>query len=981
MSLPAPIWTPSDERARASRICDFAAFARSYGAPGDLALTGPMAGEGYRALHRWSIDEPAHFWTAVWKYTGIVSEHGPTPDDVPALDWPAAHDAGAGSPGFGPGQRPRWFPGARLNFAENLLQAPDDELALVAWGEQGLRTRLTFGELRQQVAAFSQALRQSGVDVGDRVAAVVPNGVEAIVAFLGAASIGAVWSSCSPEFGTAAVVDRFGQIAPRVLILTDAVQYRGKSIDLRERGTEIAAALPSVEHVVHVAGEGAEPTAQGEARHWSWGRFVASGGDAATPSYLALPFEHPLAILYSSGTTGLPKAIVHSAGGTLLQHRKEHVLHGDLRAGDRLFYFTTCGWMMWNWLVTGLAEGAVLVLYDGSPVARPDVLWQLADEERVTHFGASARYFALMESEGVHPATAYDLSALRCVFSTGSPLSPASFRWIYREVSPDLHLASISGGTDIVSCFALGNPAAPVYEGELQAPGLGMAVEIHAPGGAKRPLPAGVAGELTCVRPFPSMPIGFWNDPGDQRFTAAYFERSPGVWSHGDWAEMTPSGGLIIHGRSDATLNPGGVRVGTAEIYRPLDAISDVIDAVAVGQPRPGGAGAGDVQIVLFVVLREHAVLDAELESTIRRRIRAEASPHHVPARIVAVPDLPRTLSGKLSELAVRDVLLGRPVTQREALANPESIDMLARLVAVRLPDPVVALVGGIVDYAGLFPPAKLPMSEAVAEYAARLEGPERALLGRFVVPVPRLDELADAAQASDGHALWQLSALVADDPVSDAAQIAEFHAAHAGWARVDAIEARVATPDDVTRVAEAFADTSIELWLEVAQPANAAGLLAAMRAVGAGAKVRTGAVVAEGFPAPEHLLTFIEACVTEGVRFKATAGLHHPLRGEYRLTYDDEPDFTVMYGYLNLLLATAVIRAKGARSDALEALLETDPASISADAEHLRWRSFEVSLEAIAALRNEAFASFGSCSFAEPVEELGALLDLTPAL
>lgn len=990
MSRTAPIWIPSDERARATRICDFANVARSYGAPEELTLTGPAAGDGYRRLHQWSIDEPARFWTAVWEYTGIVSQHGPTPDGAPALQWPTAF----GPNKFGPGHRPAWFPGARLNFAENLLQAPDDALALVAWGEDGLRARLSFGELRQQVAAFAQALRQSGVSAGDRVAAVVPNGIEAIVAFLAAASIGAVWSSCSPEFGTAAVVDRFGQIAPKVLLFTDHVQYRGKSLDLRERGAEIAAALPTVEHVVHVAGDAPMEAASSAASaagagamvrptHWSWSSFVASGGDKASLDPAALPFDHPLAILYSSGTTGLPKAIVHSAGGTLLQHRKEHVLHSDLRAGDRLFYFTTCGWMMWNWLVTGLAEGAALVLYDGSPVVQPDMLWQLAEAERVTHFGASARYFALMESEGVHPANAHDLSALRCVLSTGSPLSPASFRWIYREVSPDVHLASISGGTDIVSCFALGNPAAPVHEGELQVPGLGMAVEIHAPGGAQQALPAGVAGELTCVRPFPSMPIGFWNDPGDQRFNAAYFERSPGVWSHGDWAEMTPSGGLIIHGRSDATLNPGGVRVGTAEIYRPLDAIPEVLEAVAVGQPRPGGAGAGDVQIVLFVVLRDDARLDGDLEATIRRRIRAEASPHHVPARIVAVPDLPRTLSGKLSELAVRDVLLGRPVTQREALANPESLDTLARLVAVRLPDPVAALVGGIVDYAGLFPPAALPMSQAVTEYATRARGPEHALLGRFVVPVARLDELASAVGTLlaplSTRGAWHLSALVGDDPANDAARIAEFQAQHGAWAQVDAIEARVASPDDVARVAAAFSGTGIELWLEVPQPASAAGLLPAIRAAGAGAKVRTGAVVADGFPAPEALLGFIETCVAEQVRFKATAGLHHPLRGEYRLTYDPDPDVAVMYGYLNLLLATAVIRAGGSRDDALAGLLETDRASISADAEHLRWRSFSFALDEIQTLRDHAFASFGSCSFAEPVEELGTLLDLTP--
>jgi acetoacetyl-CoA synthetase len=998
---PSPaLWAPADERVRRTHLHAFSAFATTFGAPEGLDVA-----RDYGQLHRWSIERPDQFWTALWSYAGVVADAAPASDGSEAMQWPD-RPAPEGWPehGFGPEYRPRWFAERRLNFAENLLQAPDEAVALVAWGEDGRQLELDFAALRAAVARFAAALRDLGIAPGDRVAAVLPNGVEAVIAALGTWTVGGVWSSCSPDFGAAAVVDRFGQIEPRVLLLADGTRYAGRAIDLNDRGLEIAGALPSVECVVHVAAgpspagwrERLDPDDAASRRHVSWHDFAgpagATGpagpgaadapplaGPGTTPDYERLPFDHPLAILYSSGTTGLPKAIVHSAGGTLLQHRKEHALHTDLHAGERLFYFTTCGWMMWNWLVTGLAEGAAIVLYDGSPMASPDILWQMAADERITHFGASARYFAQLEADGVRPRAGRDLAPLRSVLSTGSPLSPASFRWLYRELGPDLHVASISGGTDIVSCFALGNPAGPVREGELQVAGLGMAVEVHAPGQPGQHSPVGVPGELTCTRAFPSMPLRFWNDPGHTRFRAAYFEREPGVWSHGDWAEETPSGGFVIHGRSDATLNPGGVRVGTAEIYGPLDAVPEVLEAAAVGLPRPGGDGAGDVHIVLLVRLRDGVPLSADLEATIRARIRAAASPRHVPSRIVAVPDLPRTLSGKLSEIAVRDVLSGRTVTQREALANPESLDEIRALVGVRLAQPVADLTWGMIDYAGLFPPSLLSMDDAVAEYRRRALGPESGFLSRFVVPVARLDEFARTVQATpDDQVFWRLSAIVGPDPEADAEGLARFHASHGAWARAEAIEHRVADASAVERAVAAFSpDDGWELWLEVPrdEPARMYEVLDAIRARGVGAKIRTGGVIPDAFPTPEQLCDFIAACVDRGVVFKATAGLHHPLRGSYRLTYEPEAPRGVMFGYLNLLLATAVLRAGGSRADALAALVESDPDALQFDAGELAWRDFRFDVEVLRSLRTQGLAGFGSCSFTEPVDELGAIL------
>jgi len=667
----APLWTPDEGRRAAARIVEFARRARAFGAP-DVLVPGNLL--DYPALHAWSLAAPEAFWQAVWDFCGVRSEAGPVPAGAPAAI--GADRMAPPDPVLGP----RWFPGARLNYAENLLQAPADadQLALVGWTEAGRQGTLTYAELRREVARFADGLRAAGVGEGDRVAGFLPNVPQAVVAMLAAASLGAVWSSASPDFGTAAVVDRFGQIAPKVLVAADACRYQGKRIDCLLRVREIAGLLPSLERVVIVPMGDGPPELGGVRDAVLWDDFL---GEATEPVFARLPFDHPLWILYSSGTTGLPKSIVHGAGGSLIQHLKELVLHTDLRAGDTIFFHTTCGWMMWNWLVSGLAVGATVVLYDGAPHARsptsargpgaaggPDILWTLAEAERVNVFGVSARYLALMEKAGVRPRETHELPALRAVLSTGSPLPARSFAYVYSDVAPDVHLASISGGTDIVSCFMLGVPTDPVWAGEIQRPGLAMALEIRSPKGARV---VGEAGELVCTRPFPSMPIRFENDPDGARYRAAYFEHLPGVWRHGDWAEETAHGGYVIHGRSDATLNPGGVRIGTAEIYRQVEAIEEVMDAVAVGvQTDP--KLPGDVRIALFVRLRDGATLDSELQARIRRRIREGASPHHVPQIMVQVPDLPRTVSGKLSEIAVREAVHGRAVTNIDALANPE---------------------------------------------------------------------------------------------------------------------------------------------------------------------------------------------------------------------------------------------------------------------------------------------------------------------
>jgi acetoacetyl-CoA synthetase len=647
-----PIWRPSPARVAAANLTRFLAFASARGA--DAA--------DYASLWRWSVRHPERFWPAVWEFCGVVADEDAGGrawrEVVIGLDRMAPPDPELG---------PRWFPEARLNFAENLLRFQDERPAIVWWTEAGRRRVLSYGELHAEVARLAAALRGVGVSPGDRVAGFLPNMPEAVIGMLAAASIGAIWSSCSPDFGANGVLDRFGQIAPKVLLAADGYRYAGKAIDSLARVREVRARIPGLEHVVVAPYLSAEPALNDIPGAVTWERFTAPHAGAA-PAFARLPFDHPLYIMYSSGTTGLPKCMVHGAGGTLLQHLKELVLHTDLRREDRIFYFTTCGWMMWNWLVSSLAAGATVVLYDGSPLppARPATLWDMAAAEGVTIFGTSAKYLALIDKEGLAPAASHDLSALRTILSTGSPLAAHSYEYVYRSIKPDVHLASISGGTDIVSCFALGNPIGPVWRGELQVRGLGMAVEVWDERGRAV---VGAPGELVCTRPFPSMPVGFWNDPDGAKYRAAYFDFFPGVWRHGDWAELTRHDGLIIHGRSDATLNPGGVRIGTAEIYRQVEQLPEIVESLVVGQE-----WEGDVRIVLFVRMRPDEALDDALRERIRRRIREHASPHHVPKRIVAVTDIPRTISGKITELAVRDVIHGRVVKNADALANPQSL-------------------------------------------------------------------------------------------------------------------------------------------------------------------------------------------------------------------------------------------------------------------------------------------------------------------
>ena len=527
------------------------------------------------------------------------------------------------------------------------------------------------------MAAAAAALAALGVGAGDRVAGFLPNLPETVIAMLAAASLGAVWSSCSPDFGANGVLDRFGQIRPKLLVCADGYRYAGKAVDSLARVRELRSRIPEIEHVVVVPYLAARPDLGTLPGALGWDDLLDSHRSLNRPRFARLPFDHPLYIMYSSGTTGLPKCMVHGAGGTLLQHLKELVLHTDLCRDDRLFYFTTCGWMMWNWLVSGLAAGATVVLYDGAPLTPRSILWNMAAAEGITVFGTSAKYLALAEKEGLAPVRTHDLSALRAMLSTGSPLAAHSYDYVYTAIKRDLHLASISGGTDIVSCFALGNPIAPVWRGELQTRGLGMAVEVFDADGCAR---RGREGELVCTRPFPSMPVAFWDDPDGSRYRAAYFEAFPGVWRHGDWARLTEHGGLVILGRSDATLNPGGVRIGTAEIYRQVEQLPEVVESLVVGQDWDG-----DVRIVLFVRLRDGLVLEDGLRDRIRRRIREHASPHHVPRKILQVADIPRTISGKITELAVRDVIHGRPVKNVDALANPAALELFRDLEALRV--------------------------------------------------------------------------------------------------------------------------------------------------------------------------------------------------------------------------------------------------------------------------------------------------------
>ena len=640
-----PLWRPSPERIAQSNLARFQA-----------QVTAPLGlGNDYQQLHRWSTEHPEAFWTSLWDFCGVIGERG----ERVLID--AERMPGA-----------QFFPDAKLNFAENLLRFRDDAIALDFYCETGLRQQLSFAELYAEVARTAQALRDLGIGPGDRVAGFMPNVPHTVIAMLAATSIGAIWSSCSPDFGPAGVLDRLGQIAPRVLFCVDSYAYAGKVHDCLGRVADIAAGIPSLEQIVVC------PYLETEARTGdlqqasSYADFTAN--DASDVDFERLPFNHPVYILYSSGTTGVPKCITHGAGGTLLQHLKELVLHTDVKRDDTVFYFSTCGWMMWNWLVSTLATGATTVLWEGSPFhPSPNAMFDLAEQARITVFGTGAKAISAWEKEGLKPRESHDLSALRTLLSTGSVLAPESFDYVYRDIKSDLCLSSISGGTDIVSCFALGCSNLPVWRGELQCVGLGMAVEIRRDDGSAAAVDE--TGELCCTAPFPSMPVQFWNDPDGSKYRAAYFETFPDTWAHGDFAKLTQHGGVQIFGRSDATLNPGGVRIGTAEIYRQVEKLEDVLESICVGQD-----WQDDVRVVLFVRLRDGLTLDEALIQTIKGTIRANATPRHVPAKILQVSDIPRTVSGKITELAVRDMIHGRPVKNTDALANPEALQLFKDL-------------------------------------------------------------------------------------------------------------------------------------------------------------------------------------------------------------------------------------------------------------------------------------------------------------
>ncbi len=646
-----PIWEPGHERAERTNMSRFIRFVRESTGNEDIG--------SYSPLYEFSIRYPERFWPLVWEFCGIRANGEHTPVLVDGDRMPGA----------------QWFPGVRLNFAQNLLRYRDERLAIVFRNEWGHKRQLTYAELHDEVARLAHALKEAGVGIGDRVAGFLPNLPETVIAMLATTSLGATWSSCSPDFGIRGVVDRFGQIAPKVLFTADSYGYGGKRFDCLQKIRGVLDELPSVEHLVVIPYSGEPLQVEGLRGAVAWPDFV--GTQDPPLAFEALPFDHPLYIMYSSGTTGVPKCIVHGAGGTLIQHLKELVLHTDLKREDRIFYYTTCGWMMWNWLVSSLAVGATVVLYDGSP-SWPDgnALWDLADEVGISIFGTSAKWISSIEKAGIKPRMTHKLLPLKAILSTGSPLAPESFDYVYRDVKDRVQLSSISGGTDIISCFALGNPLLPVYRGELQCRGLGLKVEVLNDAG--EPV-RGEQGELACAAPFPCMPVFFWNDPDGQKYHNAYFSRVPGVWCHGDRAMLTEHDGIIIYGRSDATLNPGGVRIGTAEIYRQVEQVPEVLESVAVGQH-----WNDDERVILFVRLREGLTLDDDLRARIVQQIRANTTPRHVPAKILQVADIPRTISGKITEIAVRDTIHGLAVKNTDALANPEALAGFRDLAELR---------------------------------------------------------------------------------------------------------------------------------------------------------------------------------------------------------------------------------------------------------------------------------------------------------
>ena len=637
-SAPKKLWWPSQQQIEQ---CNLTRFIQQ------IQSQHPQVTD-YDSLYSWSVNDSPAFWSEVAKFADIqfsqeASDILVNPDAMPGAEW---------------------FKGSRLNFAENLLRYRDDRTAIVFRSENGEQRQLSYAELYQKVNDCQKLLRSMDVKAGDRVAGYMSNNPETVIAMLATASLGAIWSSCSPDFGKKGVLERFSQITPKVLFTIDGYEYGGKSFDVVETVIEILEQIPEIENVVMVPFLNKAPDTSKIRNCCMWQEMEISSEEM---EFAQLPFNHPLYILYSSGTTGVPKCIVHSAGGTLIQHLKEHQLHTDINREDVLFYFTTCGWMMWNWLVSGLASGCTVVLYDGSPFyPRRRSLWQFVSEQGITVFGTSARYIAAVAKARIKPGQDYDLSSLRAILSTGSPLAPEHFDYVYENVKSDLMLSSISGGTDIVSCFVLGSPMRPVYKGEIQSRGLGMAVDVYNDDGDSV---RGERGELVCYKPFPSMPLGFWNQPDDQKYHDAYFSRFENTWAQGDYAEITERDGLIIYGRSDAVLNPGGVRIGTAEIYRQVEKVDEVLESLCIGQ-----IWDNDVRIVLFVMLQDGVELDADIKQKIRRTIQENTTRRHVPKKIIAVPDIPRTISGKIVELAVRSIVHGDVVKNTEALANPESL-------------------------------------------------------------------------------------------------------------------------------------------------------------------------------------------------------------------------------------------------------------------------------------------------------------------
>lgn len=632
------LWEPSKAHIENSQMTHFMRHVEG--------LEGVHFNGDYHAFYQWSVEQRASFWSILWDYFDVQGEKGEI-----------VLSNGEKMPGA------QFFPDATLNFAENLLRFRDDRPAVVFTNEHGTREEITYQELYVRTAQLAAALKKNGVQAGDRVAGMLPNCIETLVAMLATTSLGAVWSSCSPDFGEQGVLDRFGQVEPKVLFVVDGYFYNGKTIDVTNKVESIHTHLTSVETLVTIP---FASTQRKPSNSVAWADFL--NRDATEIDFVPRKFNDPLYIMFSSGTTGVPKCIVHGIGGTLLQHLKEHALHTDLRREDTLFYFTTCGWMMWNWLVSGLALGARLALFDGSPFyPSPNAMPDLIDREGITVFGTSAKYLAALEKAGAKPAQTHQLTSLRAVLTTGSVLAPESFDYVYRDIKADLCLSSISGGTDIISCFALGNPILPVYRGQLQCRGLGLAVSVYNDMG--QPV-QGEKGELVCEQSFPCMPIGFWNDADGSKYRAAYFERFENRWAHGDYAELTPEQGVIIYGRSDAVLNPGGVRIGTAEIYRQVEKIDAVLESIAIGQ-----RWEDDERIVLFVKLRDGLTLDDALRETIKKTIRANATPRHVPSVILQVADIPRTISGKIVELAVRQVVHGEIVKNTDALANPEALE------------------------------------------------------------------------------------------------------------------------------------------------------------------------------------------------------------------------------------------------------------------------------------------------------------------